>query len=82
MTEYTPPTEVVKDAACFPRRRLGEPRGIEPDAFDRWLAEHDAEVAHHARYETANFVDEAVSFRAGETVRRWAGPKRNESRER
>ena len=38
MSEYTPTTEVVKDASCFPRNRLGEPRGIEPEAFDRWLA--------------------------------------------
>lgn len=30
--------EVVKDAACWPRMRLGEPRGVEREAFDRWLA--------------------------------------------
>lgn len=35
---FTPTTEVVKDAACFPRTRLGEPRGIDPDAFERWLS--------------------------------------------
>lgn len=41
---HTPTTEVVKDAACFPRDRLGEPRGIDTDAFDRWLAEHDSTI--------------------------------------
>ena len=39
---HTPTTEVVKDAACFPRDRLGEPRGIDTDAFDRWLATVEA----------------------------------------
>lgn len=31
-------TAVVKDAACFPRDRLGEPRAIDREAFDAWLA--------------------------------------------
>lgn len=34
---YTPTTEVIKDAVTYPRRRLGEPRDIDADAFDRWL---------------------------------------------
>ncbi|MDZ5076758.1 hypothetical protein [Nesterenkonia sp. HG001] len=38
MSEHTPTTEVVKHAACFPRERLGEPRPIDRNAFDRWLA--------------------------------------------
>ena len=37
MSDYTPTTEVVKHAVTFPRERLGEPRPIKPEAFDRWL---------------------------------------------
>lgn len=48
---WTPTSEVVKDAACFgfPRRRLGEPRGIDRDSFDRWLAARDAEQREAGR---------------------------------
>ncbi len=42
--EYTPTTDVVRDAVTFPRRRLGEPRDMTEAAFDRWLAAHDAEI--------------------------------------
>ena len=38
MSRYTPTTEVVRDAVSFPRERLGEPRPIKPEAFDRWLS--------------------------------------------
>ena len=38
MSDYTPITEVIRDALAFPRERLGEPRPIKPEAFDRWLA--------------------------------------------
>lgn len=55
MSDYTPTTEVVKDAATFPRERLGEPRPIKPEAFDRWLEQ----VKDEARAEA---WDEAVSI--------------------
>ena len=42
--DYTPTTDVVRDAVTFPRRRLGEPRDMTEAAFDRWLAAHDAEI--------------------------------------
>ena len=42
--DYTPTTDVVRDAVTFPRRRLGEPRDMTEAAFDRWLAARDAEV--------------------------------------
>ena len=37
-SDYTPTTEVVRHAVTFPRERLGEPRPIKPEAFDRWLS--------------------------------------------
>lgn len=38
MSDYTPTTEVVRHAVSYPRERLGEPRRINPEAFDRWLS--------------------------------------------
>lgn len=32
-------TEVVRDAVTYPRKRLGEPRDMTAEQFDRWLAE-------------------------------------------
>ena len=46
--DYTPTTDVVRDAVTFPRRRLGEPRDMTEAAFDRWLAAHDAEIREQA----------------------------------
>lgn len=43
MSEHTT-TEVVRDAACWQRRRLGEPRGVDPESFDRWLDKVRAEA--------------------------------------
>jgi len=37
MSDYIPTTEVIKDACTFPRERLGEPRNMKPEDFDRWL---------------------------------------------
>lgn len=37
--DYTPTTDVVRHAVTFPRLRLGEPRNMTPEAFDRWLAD-------------------------------------------
>ena len=45
MSDYTPPTEVIRQAVTFERNRPGEPRTIKVEAFERWLAAHDAEVA-------------------------------------
>ena len=44
MTNYTPTTEVIRHAVSFPRERLGEPRPIKPEAFDRWLEQVKAEA--------------------------------------
>ena len=44
MSDYTPTTEVIRDAVSFPRERLGEPRPIKPEAFDRWLEQVKAEA--------------------------------------
>lgn len=51
MSDYTPTTEVIRHALAFPRERLGEPRPIKPEAFDRWLEQVKAEAweeGHHA----------------------------------
>ena len=52
MSEYTPTTEVIRHALAFPRERLGEPRPIKPEAFDRWLEQVKAEVWDECCYET------------------------------
>ena len=57
---FEPTNEVVKDAACWQRRRLGEPRGVDPDAYDRWLAGVRAEALRDA----AKHVDEIDGRRA------------------
>ena len=44
MSEYTPTTEVIRHALAFPRERLGEPRPIKPEAFDRWLKQVRADA--------------------------------------
>ena len=44
MSDYTPTTEVIRHALAFPRERLGEPRPIKPEAFDRWLEQVKAEA--------------------------------------
>ena len=41
--EYTPTTEQVREAAS-----LNGAVAVEPDAFNRWLAGHDAEVREQA----------------------------------
>lgn len=38
MSDYTPNTLQVRTSACWSAK-------LDPDEFDRWLAEHDAEVA-------------------------------------
>jgi len=44
MSDWTPTTEVIRDAVTFPRERLGEPRPIKAAAFDRWLEQVKAEA--------------------------------------
>ena len=50
MTDYTPTTEVIRHAVAFPRERLGEPRPIKPEVFDRWLKQVRAEAWNEGRY--------------------------------
>lgn len=35
--DYTPTTDVVRHALTFPRLRLGEPRHMTREAFERWV---------------------------------------------
>lgn len=44
MSDWTPTTEVIRHALAFPRERLGEPRPIKPEAFDRWLEQVKSEA--------------------------------------
>ncbi|WP_022886383.1 hypothetical protein [Glaciibacter superstes] len=37
MAEWTPTTDVIRQACTFERNRLGEPRTISVERFDRWL---------------------------------------------
>ena len=53
MTDYTPTTEVIRHAVAFPRERLGEPRPIKPEAFDRWLEQVKAEAWEEGKRATA-----------------------------
>ena len=55
--DYTPTTDVVRDAVTFPRRRLGEPRDMTGAAFDRWLAAHDREVRVATLREAADRIE-------------------------
>lgn len=46
--DYTPTTEVIRHALAFPRERLGEPRPIKAEAFDRWLEQVKQEARDEA----------------------------------
>lgn len=46
--DYTPTTDVVRHALTFPRLRLGEPRHMTPEAFDRWFDAVRADVFDEA----------------------------------
>ncbi len=61
MTGRNITTEVVKDAVTFPRTRLGEPRTIEPEDFDRWLARVKREAARDAWDEGARWAFEEIT---------------------
>lgn len=52
MTDYTPTTLVVRHAVTFPRERLGEPRPIKPEAFDRWLDQVRADAWEAGRIDS------------------------------
>ena len=60
MTDYTPTTEVIRHAVSFPRERLGEPRPIKPEAFDRWLEQVKAEAWEEGHEAAAMRVPEGV----------------------
>ena len=60
MSDYTPITEVIRDAVAFPRERLGEPRPIKPEAFDRWLEQVKAEAWAEGHEAAAMRVPEGV----------------------
>ena len=49
MSNYTPPTEVIRHAVTFPRERLGEPRPIKVEAFDRWLEQVKSEAREEGK---------------------------------
>lgn len=60
MSEYTPDTEAVRDAyASFWERRYGPAVWYErcQDEFDRWLAQHDAEVRAAEQERIAGLID-------------------------
>ncbi|ANJ26801.1 hypothetical protein [Agromyces aureus] len=58
-TEYTPTTEEIREAWVIvdePDTGSAPPLWIAPE-FDRWLAEHDAEVAAKALEDAIAFID-------------------------
>ena len=53
MSEYTPTTYAVKTNYAMTMLRVGR-KDVDPySAFDRWLAEHDREVAAKTLIDTA-----------------------------
>ena len=60
MSDYTPTTEVIRHALAFPRERLGEPRPIKPEAFDRWLKQVKVEAWEEGHEAAAMRVPEGV----------------------
>ena len=53
MSEYTPTTKAVRTNYAMTMLRVGR-KDIDPySAFDRWLTEHDREVAAKALRDTA-----------------------------
>lgn len=57
MNDWTPTTEVIRHAVSFQRERLGEPRPIKPEAFDRWLAQTLREAKAEALRDAADKLD-------------------------
>ena len=62
MSDYTPTTYVIRHAVGYPRQRLGEPREISGDEFDRWLAAHEAPMVARAEAAEAR-VAAVLEFR-------------------
>lgn len=60
--DYTPTIDVVRHAVTFPRLRLGEPRHMTPEAFERWLAGVRLAAASDARAAVAAEIAEWVGF--------------------
>ena len=71
MSDYTPPTEVIRQAVTFERNRLGEPRTISVEKFERWLAKHDTEVAAKVLTEVAADVESGKPIQDGSEYRQW-----------
>lgn len=57
--EWTPTYEVVLDAVTFPRNRLGEPRDMTREQFDRWL---NLQRANAIRNAATGFIDWDVMY--------------------
>jgi hypothetical protein len=49
MTEYTPTVQGVREAAANGFSRSNGYNSVTPDEFDRWLAQHESEVAQAER---------------------------------
>lgn len=62
MTDYTPTTLVVKHAVTFERERLGEPRPIKSEAFDRWLKQVKAEAWHEGYGQALNALQAVLDL--------------------
>lgn len=59
MSDYTPTTEVIRHALAFPRERLGEPRPIKAEAFDRWLEQVKAYAWEEGHYASGTACEHA-----------------------
>ena len=46
---YVPTVEIVRDAVSFPRERLGEPRPISREAFERFIAHVKTDALREAK---------------------------------
>jgi hypothetical protein len=69
MTGYTPSTEEVRQQI---QDGVHSSRGIDQDAFDRWLTAHDAEKKAEGLEEAAAINDaEAATFKGGENEEGW-----------
>lgn len=51
MSDYTPDTLQVRTSACWSAK-------LDPDEFDRWLAEHDAEVVKATEGRAVEIINE------------------------
>lgn len=83
-SEYTPTTDEVRDDYQWGRHACGccaERLPEDLEAFDRWLAEHDRQVAERAWGEGFNAGqawEADVNSRTIPQVTRWGNPYRKE----